>query len=188
MSKQRGRIKSSFLPIDDSNARMIYVLVCERRYEGKVRSTITPKYDHLFIWFITITLVYYTYMHWQIGYSLMRFLLRGMKLIPVPAFQERGGQIVGHLSSERTCACSYRSPAATQWAEFSILRGERARAPRNHEWNPPLNARGVQLHNHTATLLLFISLQRRPSAKVGLIRQIRFPVLRRNRCHYDRSR
>lgn len=139
--------------MDDSNARMIYVLVYERDMKEKL-GALSPKHDHLFIWFIiTITLVYYTYIHWQIRYSLMRFLLRGMKLIPVPAFQERG-QIVGHLSSQRTCACSYRNPVATQWAEFSMLRGVRARAPRNHEWNPPLNARGVQLHSHSTFIYI----------------------------------
>lgn len=53
MSKQRGRIKSSFLPIDDSNARMIYVLVCERDMKEKLEA-LSPKHDHLFIWFITI--------------------------------------------------------------------------------------------------------------------------------------
>lgn len=101
------------------------------------------------------------------------------------AFQGADGLIVA-TSSRAYVYMQLRSPAPIYSAEeFSMSRDSRTRARGNHEWSPPLNARGVQLHNHnhTSTLLLFISLQRRPSTKVGLIRQIRFSILRRNRCH-----
>lgn len=117
------------------------------------------------------------------------FSYEGQKLTTVAAFQGADDLIVA-TSSRAYVYMQLRNPAPIYSAEeFSMSRDDRTRARGNHEWSPPLNARGVQLHNHnhTSTLLLFISLQRRPSTKVGLIRQIRFSILWRNRCHIDCS-
>ena len=148
------------------------------------------KHDHIVLYMVAV-LCHYERSHSCVYVRafdrslIFDFFYDRQKLTAVAAFQGADGLIVATSSRAYVCM-QLRSPAPIYSAEeFSMSRDDRTRARGNHEWSPPFNARGVQLHNHnhTSTLLLFISLQRRPSTKVGLIRQIRFSILRRNRCH-----